>query len=199
MSMEKLSGSFKAELRAVALQRRDALSPSLRRDYGQIILNRIIAMEQFHQARTVMAYCGFGSEIDTAPLLRAVLESGKTLVLPKINRPAGVLDIYQVDDLETGLLTGVWGIREPNPATCQARTPPDIDMVLVPGVAFDRKGGRIGYGKGYYDKLLAQCRHACKIAGAFEVQVFDSVPMAPHDIPVDALVTETGDSTEPQR
>lgn len=188
--MEKLSGSSKAELRAIALQRRDALSPSLRRDYGQIILDRILAMEQFRQARTVMAYCGFGSEIDTAPLLRAILEGGKTLVLPKINRPAGVLDIYQVGDRETGLVTGVWGIREPNPARCVLKTPADLNVVLVPGVAFDRKGGRIGYGKGYYDKLLAQCRHACKIAGAFEAQVFDSVPMAPHDIPVDALVTE---------
>ena len=182
--------SSKAELRAAARQRRDALSASARHRYGQAILSRMLGIEPFQKARTVMAYSSFGSEFDTAAFLQAVLDSGKTLLLPRVNRAAGVLEIYRVDNLKNDLLHGVWGIREPNPAVCAAAAPADIDLILVPGLAFDRNGGRVGYGKGYYDKLLAQSPTAFKMAGAFEAQVFDSVPMEPHDVPIDALITE---------
>jgi 5-formyltetrahydrofolate cyclo-ligase len=192
--MEKSSGSSKAELRATALERREALFPALREQFGYDILNRILATEQYREAKTVMAYCSFGSEIDTSPFLHATLDHGKTLLLPKINRSAGLLDIYQVRNLDSDLLTGVWNIREPNPTICAPAIPSDLDLILVPGVAFDREGGRIGHGKGYYDKLLAQCPNTYKIAAAFEAQIFDRVPMYPHDIPIDALITES-DST----
>jgi 5-formyltetrahydrofolate cyclo-ligase len=183
--MEKSSACSKAEIRALALQKRNVLSLS-----GSGIIDRILATRRFEEAQTIMAYCSFGSEIDTRPFLRAVIDRGKTLVLPKINRVAGILDLYQVVNLETDLITGLWNIREPNPATCAPAAPSDIDLILVPGVAFDRQGGRIGHGKGYYDRLLVQCPRAYKIAAAFEVQVFDKVPMEPHDILIDALVTE---------
>jgi 5-formyltetrahydrofolate cyclo-ligase len=183
--MEKSSGFSKAELRAIALERRNALGQS-----GRVMIDHILATEQFRRARIVMAYWSIGSEIDTTPFLNAVLESGKTLVLPKINRSAGVLDLYQVANLGTDLQTGIWNIREPNPTICAPADPSDLDLILVPGVAFDRHGGRVGHGKGYYDKLLAQCPRAYKIAAAFEAQVFDKVPMNPHDIPIDALITE---------
>jgi 5,10-methenyltetrahydrofolate synthetase len=184
--MEKSSGSSKPELRAIALERRNALGQS-----GRAMIDHILATDQFRRARTVMGYWSIGSEIDTTPFLQAALDNNKTLVLPKINRPAGVLDLYQVTNLETDLQTGIWNIREPNPTICAPAIPSDIDLILVPGVAFDRQGGRLGHGKGYYDKLLAQCPRAYKIAAAFEAQVFDKVPMDPHDIPIDALITES--------
>jgi 5-formyltetrahydrofolate cyclo-ligase len=185
----------KAEIRAAALARRDALTPAEHLDYGRAILYRILAMKEFREAQTVLAYCGFGSEIDTAPLLRAVLEGGKTLLLPRVNRAAGTLDIYQVKNLVTDLRPGVWGILEPNPDLCASWALADIGLVIVPGAAFDRRGGRIGYGKGHYDKLLGACHRVGNypplIAGAFEVQVVNAIPMEPHDVPVDTLVTES--------
>jgi 5-formyltetrahydrofolate cyclo-ligase len=188
--------SSKDEIRSSALQRRDALPPSLRQDYGRAILNRILAMDVFRRSQTVMAYSSFGSEIDTLPLLLAVLEGGKTLLLPKVNRAAGGLEVYEVRNIESDLRAGVWGILEPVPEICACRALSEHELILVPGVAFDRQGGRIGYGRGYYDKFLASCRAVNHfphtIAAAFEVQVVDAVPIEPHDVRIDTLVTEAG-------
>ena len=188
--------SSKAEIRSSALRRRDALPPSVRQDYGRTILNRILAMDVFRGSQTVMAYSSFGSEIDMLPLLLAVLGSGKTLLLPKVKRAVGGLEVYEVRNIESDLRVGPWGILEPSPEICACRAPSGQELILVPGVAFDRQGGRIGYGRGYYDKLLASCsavNHFPRtIAAAFEVQVVDAVPMEPHDVRIDMLVTEAG-------
>jgi len=188
--------SSKAEIRSSALRRRDALPPSVRQEYGRTILNRILAMDVFQRSQTVLAYSSFGSEIDTLPLLLAVLGSGKTLLLPKVKRAAGGLEAYEVRNIESDLRAGPWGILEPAPEICACRAPSEQELILVPGVAFDRQGGRIGYGRGYYDKLLASCsslNHFPRtIAAAFEVQVVDAVPMEPHDVRIDMLVTEAG-------
>jgi len=195
MSKEESSASLKAQIRAVALERRDALPRSVHRDSGQAILSRILAGEEFQRANTVLAYCSFGSEIDTGPLLNAVLAEGKTLVLPKLNPAVNALDLHLVTNLDADLQAGVWGIREPDPA-CPRCAFTAIDFLLVPGVAFDRRGGRIGYGKGYYDKLLASFhtvnRHPLAVAAAFDVQIVDSIPVEAHDVPVDVLVTGFG-------
>lgn len=190
-------GLDKTGIRAAALKRREMLMPAVRRDYGRVIINEIRSMAAFHRASTVMAYCGFGSEIDTTPLLQAIIESRKTLVLPKVNRALARLGIFRVEDFGADLVAGVWGISEPNTEICAPVAPEEIDLVVVPGAAFDRQGGRIGYGKGYYDKLLASCKHAAgrypqTIAAAYETQVVDAVPMESHDVPIDILVTELG-------
>jgi 5-formyltetrahydrofolate cyclo-ligase len=194
--VEPANTSDKAEIRSSALRRRDALPPSTRQGYGEAILNRIMAMDQFRRSQTVMAYSSFGSEIDMLPLLLAVLECGKTLLLPKVNRAADALEIYEVKNIENDLRAGVWGILEPVPEICACRAPFEQELILVPGVAFDRLGGRIGYGRGYYDKFLASCRGLnhlpLTIAAAFEVQVVDVVPMEPHDVRIDMLITEAG-------
>lgn len=184
----------KASIRASALQRRDALAPALRSAHGGSIIARICALPQFDAAQVVMAYSGFGNEIDTSSLLDAIRKAGKKLAMPRIVKATGLLDVLEVNDPQTDLLEGVWGIREPDPARCRLLSPQEIDLVIMPGAVFDRKGGRIGYGKGYYDKLLAQCqqhgRVPTTVAGAFDVQVVDEVPVEAHDMPVDVLVTE---------
>lgn len=186
------TGRAKAEIRAAALARRDALDPALRREYSRLILDRVLTMDEFRRAQTVLAYSNFGSELETGPFVLAALDARKRLLLPRINRAADRLEIYQVKDLATELVDGVWGIREPHAELCDLCEAEEIDFVLVPGAAFDRRGGRIGYGRGYYDKLLASCRPGRSVAGAFEAQVADSVPMEGHDVRVNALVTEAG-------
>lgn len=188
---ESSVSSKKAAIRAAAIARRDALPPELRRDYSRIIIDRVISTETFRRARSVLAYSSFGSEIDTGPLIAAALESGKRLLLPRVNRAAARLDVFEVKDPAVGLRPGVWGILEPHPEVCPLCPADAIDFILVPGAAFDRSGGRIGYGRGYYDKLLASCLpSAAKIAAAFETQVVDHIPTEPHDIAVDVLITE---------
>lgn len=186
----------KTGIRAGALKRREALTPFVRREYGRVIMNQIRSTAAFQQARIVMAYCSFGSEIDTMQLLLTITRSKKSLVLPKVNRALARLETFRVEDMDADLVTGAWGIREPNAALCVPIAPAEIDLVVVPGAAFDRQGGRIGYGKGYYDKLLAACNQAGRCprtaAAAFETQVVDAVPMESHDVRIDTLVTELG-------
>ncbi|HVP00038.1 MAG TPA: 5-formyltetrahydrofolate cyclo-ligase [Bryobacteraceae bacterium] len=194
MRTGKSSASLKAEIRAQALQRRDALPLSVRRNSGNAILSRILAMDELRGARTILAYCSIGSEIDTTPLLNAVLGGGRTLVLPKLNAGGGGLDLYRVKNLGGDLRPGAWGIREPDSSLCEPCPAADIELILVPGVAFDRRGARLGYGKGYYDKLLASMHPRPRtVAAAFDVQVVDAIPMEPHDVPVDTVVTETSE------
>ena len=189
-------GRSKAEIRATVLELRDALAPAVRLECSHVALGRIRTMDTFQSAGVVMAYFGFGSEIDTAALLQATLQSGKRLVLPKINRAANQLDIFAVENLQTDLKSGVWGIQEPDTDICTPVAPSELDFVLVPGVAFDRNGGRIGYGKGFYDKLLASCHnagsHPSIVAAAFDMQVIDTIPMESHDVRISAIATETG-------
>jgi 5-formyltetrahydrofolate cyclo-ligase len=187
--MEEWSGCSKAEVRGEALRRRAALSPAQRGESERAILTHMREAEEFQTARSVMAYWGFGSEIDTRPLLGTILDEGKRLVMPKVNRISGELDLYEVKDLERDLMPGVWGIREPDPERCGPWQPADLQLVMVPGVAFDYHGGRIGYGKGFYDQLLANCA-ARKLAAAFECQVFERVPMDEKDVRMDKLITE---------
>lgn len=181
----------KAELRRRILAQRDALAPERRAALSALIFLRIQALPTFAAARSVLAYHSFGSEPDTRPLLDAVLAAGKRLVLPRVDRPSRRLTLHHVAAPEQELLPGVWGIPEPDPARCPPAPIEVIDFVLVPGVVFDVHGGRIGYGAGYYDRLLGECPAATAlIAAAFELQVVDAVPMAEHDRRVDQVVTE---------
>lgn len=185
----------KTAIRSSALARRDLLAPEQRRQDSQRIINKILAWDEFLGAQVVMGYCSIGSELDTTAFIAAVLKRRKTLVLPRVNRPANRLDIYAVKDPQRELIANAWGIREPDPAACPLMELARVDFILVPGLAFDPRGGRIGYGKGYYDKLLqARTRQGgftTIVAGAFDAQLVASVPMEDHDVPVQTIVTES--------
>ncbi len=176
------------------MARRAALPLEARAAATRAIVARLLADPQFGSARTVLAYASFGSEIDTRALLQAAIARGKRLLLPRVNRATGALDVHIVKDLAADLREGGWGIPEPHPETCPGCAAEEADWILVPGAAFDRRGGRIGYGRGYYDKLLAAARAAGSraplIAAAFETQLIDEVPMEAHDVRVDVIITE---------
>jgi len=187
-----VTAARKAELRRTILARRDALAPDERARRSAAIFATIGGLEAYRDARTVLAYHAFGSEPVTAPFLAAVLAAGKILVLPRVDRAARQLRLHRVSDPEAELEPGVWGIREPRPAVCPEVAAADVDFVLVPGVVFDVRGGRIGYGGGYYDRLLRGCRHRpALVAAAFDVLIVPEVPMGPDDVRVDRVVTET--------
>ena len=165
--------------------RRSALS--------QVIVQEIIGLDAYDQSSTIMAYASFGSELQTDGFLRHVLAGGKTLVLPRVNRVKRRLDLYVVKDLDLDLEPGTWGIREPKPNRCAPVGSDVIAFVLVPGVAFDVRGRRLGYGGGFYDKLLAGpwSTRPSLVAGAFEAQIVEEIPLDTHDVVVDIVITES--------
>lgn len=182
----------KAALRTRVLAARDALPLTERTAAAAALLDCVQQLPEWQDARTLMLYLGIRTEFDPEPLARAVLASGRRLVLPRILRGLGVLEVREVRDLEQELKPGVWGLREPDPQRCPEVAPGELDFVLVPGVAFDRQGGRMGYGAGFYDRLLADpAMHALRVSALFDVQLVDSVPREAHDKPVDLLVLPT--------
>jgi 5-formyltetrahydrofolate cyclo-ligase len=184
----------KPSLRKRILGRRDAIDPWTRTALSRAIVRDIVETFVYRRSNTIMAYASFGSELQTDEFVRHVLDQGKILLLPRVNRQEGSLDVYRVRDPVQDLRVGTWGIREPRPDRCARVDPHAIDFVLVPGVAFDTRGGRLGYGGGFYDKLLADglSPGAWLVGGAFEGQMVEKVPVDEHDVPMDVVVTENG-------
>ena len=182
----------KALLREKVLARRDAMDAATRAALSQAVLEEIAGLPAYRDARAVLAYAGFGSELRTGGFLRRVLDEGKTLLLPRVNREDKLLEVYEVGDPERDLQAGTWGISEPMPERCAVADPLNTDFVLVPGVAFDARGGRLGHGAGFYDRLISTSLppRAWLVAGAFETQMVEEVPMDEHDMSIDTVVTE---------
>ena len=176
----------KRAVRREVLAERDRLPEGNRRAMSASIAERVLAMEEFRDARTVMAFWSFGSEVDTRPLLERLEAAGKRVALPRIDDRELVPVTYAAGD---PLSATSFGAMEPVSGVRVA--PSDLDVVVVPGVAFDRDGGRVGYGAGFYDRLLGSVRDdAFAVAVAFGMQVVDRVPTGGTDRRVDAVVTE---------
>lgn len=182
----------KQALRQRIIAAREKLGASERLRLSRDILDEIRAMPAYRQAKCVLAYLDFGTELQTSYWVAQALRDGKRVLLPRVNRASKHLDLYPVTDLGQDVAPGTWGIREPLPERCNKEEAlGTIDFVLLPGVAFDRQGGRLGYGGGFYDKLLARLPHQpLLVAGAFALQVVDDIPLEPTDRKVDWLVTE---------
>lgn len=181
----------KRVLREQVLAARDALDPQDRAVASQAIAARICALPSFWQAQCILLTLPFRSEWDTHPLFAAALAGGKTIALPRVNAQSRMLDLHGVIDLATHTAPGYRGIPEPS-GTLPRVDIRAVDWVLVPGVAFDVAGGRLGYGGGYYDRLLALLTPGTpRIAGAYDLQIVPQVPAAPHDLVVDIIATPT--------
>lgn len=182
----------KAALRQRVLAARDALGEAHRRDAAAHITAALVALPAFRKAARVAAYAGFGTELDTAAFLNAVHANGKVLALPRVDRERRCIVLHQVA-ASAELVAGPFGIREPR-ADSAGLSVADIDFMLVPGVAFDRNGYRVGYGAGFYDRLLAgRGAGLTCVAAAFDCQVVEAVPVEPHDQRIDRLITESLD------
>ena len=180
----------KRSLRERVIAARDSLTPEQRVEAEALIATRIAALASFDRAGVVLLTLPFRSEWDATLLARRALAAGKRVAVPRVDPAARMLRILLIDDLQRDVEAGYRGIPEPR-AGCPALAMQEIDWVLVPGVAFDAAGRRLGYGGGYYDRLLPLLRQKVpRIAGAFDVQFVDAVPAAPHDIAVDCIVTE---------
>lgn len=142
-------------------------------------------LSEYQAARTIMFFASFRSEVETGTMIDAALKAGKRVVLPKVQGKE--LALFEIRDFGRDVAPGAWGI--PEPGTSLPVSIRDIDLVVIPGAAFDDHGNRIGYGAGFYDKLLPAFKGAT-IALAFEQQVVARVPADPHDVPIQKIVTE---------
>jgi 5-formyltetrahydrofolate cyclo-ligase len=181
----------KQALRGRVLAERDDLPAAARVADSQAIRARLQALPSLAVAQTVLLTLPFRSEWDTRPLAEDALRAGKRIVVPRVDRVARMLRLHSVADLDVDIVAGYLGIPEPR-ETLPIVDPGAVDWVLVPGVAFDAAGRRLGYGGGFYDRLLPLVRaDAPRVAGAFEVQIVDEVPASSHDRRVDAVISPT--------
>lgn len=158
---------------------------------SRAIAQRVASLASWQRARAVLLTLPVRGEWDAGLVARAALAAGRMVVLPRVDAPARMLALHRIDDLTRDVAPGRHGVPEPRPE-CERIAPDAIDWVLVPGVAFDTLGHRLGYGGGYYDRLLPLLApEIARVAGAFELQIVDAVPHAAHDLPVDAIVTES--------
>ena len=179
----------KPELRRRALTARDALPGAERARLSALVCARAAALPELDGAGTIMLYASFRSEVETGALFSWALKAGKTVCSPRILGPR-LMAAYQVTDPDADLPPGSWGIPEPREGL--EEVPPErMDVVIVPGAAFDGAGRRCGYGGGFYDAYLARTRPGTPwVALAFEAQLVDELPCEPHDLAVGVVVTE---------
>lgn len=157
-----------------------------------IIQHVLLPMERNGEELCLLSYMPIRSEVDTTPLLEWAWSNGHRLLLPKVNKNTPYLQLHVVNSMDD-LEIGIWGIREPNERSELWTS--NVDVMIVPGLAFDRQGGRLGYGGGYYDRLWANWNHKeqqpLKVAAAYDEQLISHVPTEGHDMPIDIFVTET--------
>ncbi len=183
---------MKAAIRENVRTLREQLSPDTRAAYSAAITERLLQLPAYRQADTVLGYMNFGAEFASDLWVERVLADGKRLALPKVNHHTNHLDLYWVEDTENQLAAGWWGIREPVVECCERLAAAnELDFALLPGVAFTREGARLGYGGGYYDKLLAGMPQRPElVAAAFALQLVETLPQEATDVRVEWVVTE---------
>jgi 5-formyltetrahydrofolate cyclo-ligase len=176
----------KRAIRRAVLERRDAMPPAERAAASERIAETVLTLPEIRDATTVMAFWSFGSEVDTAPVLEGLERAGKRVVLPRVEGQDVVAVVYASGD---EVAAAAFGAMEPTGTALVG--PEEVDVVIAPGVAFDREGHRVGYGGGFYDRFLPRTRQGvAAIAIAFDLQVVDDpLPVGAFDRPVDAIVT----------
>lgn len=180
--------SEKTEIRRRILERRRALPHEDMERRSAAIRSRLFELEEYRRARTIHCYVSVKGEVDTRQLIERALRSGKRVVVPVVDPERRTLLHSEIASLDE-LTTGSFGLLEPKQEDLRSIRLPEIDLVIVPGVAFDAKGDRIGFGGGFYDHFLKDMR-VPKISLAYEFQILERIPVSPHDVRMDKVVTE---------
>ena len=182
----------KAAIRKEILEKRKSQNPDTRDARSRDIVRALLQCEDFQKAKSILIYLSKDEEVRTDDLLQRAFESEKRVCVPVVDPEEDQLQISELPGPDTRFQLGPFGVREPVTKDRHFVPPDQIDLVVAPGVAFDRRGGRIGYGKGYYDRLLRRLGpRVPRVALAFDFQVLDAVPQSGSDIQIDTIITET--------
>lgn len=183
--------SLKESFREQALICRNELNSEEIKEKSEKIVNRFFKLDCFRNHKTIFCYLSIGSEVNTYELVERLLQLKIRVCLPVITPNTTEMSFYTIDNLNEDLEEGIFGLKQPNPRKTIKVNPEIADIIIVPGIAFDKSFNRIGYGKGYYDDFLKKARpDAKKVAFAYAVQINERIPANEWDVKMDAIVTE---------
>lgn len=180
-------GALRRELKTKLVQ----MSGDERVKKSKLLCGHVVGSEAFREASVVMAFLSLPHEVETTPLILHAWQCGKTVVVPRVSWEQRHMIPVEITSLETGLKADAMGLR--NPVNGKPVPFEEIDLILTPGLGFDRQGNRLGRGGAYYDRFFAANELTASRWGlAFSEQLCDAVPHDENDYPVDAVVTEQG-------
>jgi 5-formyltetrahydrofolate cyclo-ligase len=187
-SDEQLRHAAKREIRARLRAARGALPPRARQARSLAIQERVTRLPCFQNAAVVAGYVAMGNEADPAPILQRAVSLGRSIALPRVDPDTQALSLRSWSQGDPLVKSG-WGVMEP-PASAPAVPGEEVDLIIVPALAIDLRGYRIGYGKGCYDRLLAGLPGKTSIGIAFDFQLIEECPRTEGDVPVSLVVTD---------
>jgi len=182
----------KKTLRKIVLEARELLSINDVTEKSKIIIKNLTSLTEFKRSKLIMCFADFRNEVMTDALIEFCILNDKRVAVPYVTKNDGrneilASEIYDLSELEMG----TYGIREPKFGYLREIRPQELDLVVVPGVAFDLHRNRIGYGAGYYDRFLRKVKENCfKVGIAFELQLMENIPSDKNDVPMDCVITE---------
>ena len=183
---------MKNEIRKKMTKRRESLSQKQVESKSGAIHKNLFEMPAWNESAHMMVYLDFRNEVTTIPLIKTYLRKGKKVYIPVTNPGDYSLTVSELINPVEDLEIGHFGLKEPRKETLRPANPCLLDLVIVPGVAFDGQGYRIGLGAGYYDRFLPTLpQNTCLISMAYQFQLINRVPRESHDIPVQWIVTES--------
>ena len=180
----------KKKIRKTVLDMRNSLSGDEAVQKSEAIFERLCLLKQYAGANIIHVYMDYRNEVRTGKFIQRCLRDGKRVAVPRVEAGHS-LSAYEITDVEKDIIRGFKGIPEPDGPALNKIRPEEIDMVVMPGVAFDRSKHRLGYGGGYYDRFLPLLRPDCvKVGVAYGFQLMEDVPAEEHDAPADIVITE---------
>lgn len=175
--------------RILSLRNRQPLYQAMNKSFR--IQKRLFTSPEFVKAKTILFYVATKDEVKTESMIKKAIEYGKRVVVPISNVKKKTLSLSELRSFNEELKPGAFNILEPKEEFIRPVSPEEIDLVIVPGVAFDEKGNRIGYGMGFYDRFLKTVRKDTPVIGlAYNFQIVDEIPIDDKDVTVDKVVTE---------
>lgn len=181
----------KRQIRSRILDLRRGLAEGVRQQSFAHIMQALAEWPLFQRSRTLMTYLSMPDEVPADPLIELAICLGKRVCVPLLENTYGIMSAAQIQSL-AALKTSKFGLRAPDSEHVKRVAPAEIDLILVPAVAFDRSGNRIGFGAGYYDRFLPQAVKAVFLGLAWECQITEEIPYEPHDVRMHYLLTEKG-------
>ncbi|MBL4697550.1 MAG: 5-formyltetrahydrofolate cyclo-ligase [Phycisphaerales bacterium] len=170
-----------------------AIPPQDRTNQSNQLTPHLLTSNLYQAAATILAYAALPTEISLDPFITLALAEGKRICIPTINWESKAMQPAQILNLDTDLEIGRYGVRTPLPS-CPLVEPNEINLILIPGLAFDRDFNRLGRGAGFYDRLIDSLPtpRPPLVGVCFASQIVANVPTEPHDHPMDRVITETG-------
>lgn len=178
----------KIKIREEVIKKRNYLSLEIKKNYDELIFKQLINSDIYNKAKKIFTYVSFGSEVDTKKFIKYALNDNKEIYVPKtdkVNKEMVAININSLNNMSVDN----WGILEPKSVE-KNKIGREFDLIIMPGVAFDRFGNRIGYGGGYYDKYVSQIKDISnRISLAYDFQLVKSIESESHDIKVNGIIT----------